>query len=776
MGSLKFDDELIQIFIEEANDILEAINLHIEKWRNATSAVNLLEPILREIHTLKGSARMIGLKALSEYVHCLEQIIQKIHSNEIKITDELLQEIQRAIDFLILYIEKLSKSSLLPDEDIPIAVLRQCLQDEQDKETQVFLNQNDTDDTFVTQELIKKNQEQNASEVIRVKSDVLEGFSKLAGQINISRSHLAQQLGKTRESLAEMTKEIKLVQEQMRYLQVKADTNLRMYQTVMNEKGYEEFDILEFDRYSFLQQSTRLLVDKLNYLEELNDAVSMSARSFESLLVEQGRAARSLEEGITHARMISLESLVPRLKRIVRQVSHELNKDVHLVCPKAQGEVDRKILEKLIPGLEHMVRNSIDHGIESPSVRKTLGKPEYGIITISMFRQGNEIIIELSDDGQGIDIDKVRAKAIEKKLWSSKSVMTIDDAIQVISLPGFSTKDVVTPISGRGLGMDVVNAEINKLGGTLHVNTRRFIGTFFTIRLPFSLSLSQALILNVGLQTYAIPLAHLAGIVRLSQVELMEKFSSGNAQINYAQTTYDLFYLAQVLGEKKWESNDKENYLLPVIFLQSEKEKIAFVIDKLIGSREIVIKPAGLQLQFVKEISGVSLLGDGQIVLVLNAQYLIQCALAKMHIHFGLDERTVSQIPFNEKQEETKVLIVDDSTTVRQVTSRFLKRNAFKTLTAIDGLDALQIMEHELPDIVLLDIEMPRMDGFQVVEKMKQSDKLKNIPIIMITSRSGEKHRLRAMQAGADAYLNKPYIEEDLLNLLKKYQRQGDVL
>lgn len=776
MGSPKFDDELIQIFIEEANDILEAINLHIEKWRNATTALNLLEPILREIHTLKGSARMIGLKALSEYVHCLEQIIQKIHSDEIKPTDELLQEIQRAIDFLILYIEKLSKSSLLPDEDIPIAVLRLCLQDEQEPEVQVLINQNETDGTFATQELIKKNQEQSASEVIRVKSDVLEGFSKLAGQINISRSHLAQQLGKTRESLAEMTKEIKLIQEQMRYLQVKADTNLRMYQTVMNEKGYEEFDILEFDRYSFLQQSTRLLVDKLNYLEELNSTVSMSARSFESMLVEQGRAARSLEEGITHARMISLESLVPRLKRIVRQVSHELNKDVHLVCPKAQGEVDRKILEKLIPGIEHMVRNSIDHGIESPIVRKKLGKPEYGIITISMFRQGNEIIIELSDDGQGIDIDKVREKAIEKKLWSSKSVMTIDDAIQVISLPGFSTKDVVTPISGRGLGMDVVNAEINKLGGTLQVSTRRFIGTFFTIRLPFSLSLSQALILNVGLQTYAIPLAHLAGIVRLSQVELMEKFSSGNAQINYAQTTYDLFYLAQMLGEKKWESNDKENYLLPVIFLQSEKEKIAFVIDKLIGSREIVIKPAGLQLQFVKEISGVSLLGDGQIVLVLNAQYLIQCALAKMHIHFGTEERTVSQIHFNEKQEETKVLIVDDSTTVRQVTSRFLKRNAFKTLTAIDGLDALQIMDHELPDIVLLDIEMPRMDGFQVVEKMKQSDKLKNIPIIMITSRSGEKHRFRAMQAGADAYLNKPYLEEDLLNLLKKYQGQGDAL
>lgn len=762
---MKFDDELIQIFIEEANDILEAINVNLEKWRNLPSALNLLEPILREIHTLKGSTRMIGLTSLSEYVHTLEQIIQKIHSNELPFSEHKLQEIQRAVDFLIRYIENLAKSTPLPEEAVPLNALKDGLVKDQANEVD---DENEIIDEPSTHEVIKVSQEQGA-ELIRVKSDVLEGFSKLAGQINVARSHLAQQLVKARESLAEMTKEIKLVQEQMRHLQVKADINLRTYQAAISDKGYEEFDILEFDRYSFLQQSTRLLVDKLNYLEELNNSVVISARSFEGLLMEQGRVARSLEEGITHARMISLESLVPRLKRIVRQVSHELKKEVHLACLKAQGEVDRKILERLIPGLEHMVRNAIDHGIEPPEVRKQLGKTEYGVITLSMFRQGNEIIIELSDDGQGIDVDKVKAKAVEKKLWSGKISMTIDDAIKVISLPGFSTKEVATPISGRGLGMDVLNAQINKLGGSLQVSSKKQVGTAFTIRLPFSLSLNQALILNVGEQTYAVPLAHLAGIVRLSQVELMEKFSNPNPQLHYAQTTYDLFYLAELLGEKQWEYTEKENYLLPVIFLQSEREKIAFVIDKLIGSREIVIKPAGLQLQFVREISGVSLLGDGQIVLALNAQHLIQRALAKMHFHVEPYESTNTQVFYNEKQAETKVLIVDDSTTVRQVTSRLLKRNGFKPLMAIDGMDAVEVMEDVLPDIVLLDIEMPRMDGFQVIQAMKGKEKLKNIPIIMITSRSGEKHRVRAMQAGADAYLNKPYLEEELLNLLHKF-------
>ncbi len=762
---MKFDDELIQVFIVEANEILEAINNHLEKWRSSISQLNLLEPILREIHTFKGSARMLGLTALSEYIHCLEQLFQRIHAKEISVNELILQEMQRSIDFLTFYIENLSQSKLLPDEEIPLNRLKQQLQKEAEEPSSKLVGESSPD--IEEKESKHKSQESTTSEVIRVKAEMLEKFSRQAGQINISRSHLSQQLVKTRYLIAEMSKEIKIIQEQIRYLQVKADANLRMYQMAMNEKGYEEFDILEFDRYSFLQQSTRMLVDKINNLEEMNAAVSVSARGFEGVLVEQGRAARNLEEGITHARMISLETMVPRLKRVVRQVSHELGKDVHLECIKVEGEIDRKIIDRLNPGLDHMIRNAIDHGIEAPDIRKKLGKPEYGVITLSMCRQGNEIIIELNDDGQGIDVDTVRTKAIERKLWSSSTAMSVEEAIQVISLPGFSTKDKVTPISGRGIGMDVVNAEINKLGGTLDISTRRFMGSFFTIRLPFSLSLSQALILNVGEQTYAMPLAQLAGITRVSQIEIKEKFQNTNAQIQYAQHTYDLFYLAQILGEKTWETQLNDDYLLPVIFLQSDKEKIAFVIEKLIGSREIVIKPTGRQLQYVKEIAGVSLLGDGQIVLVLNAQYLLQCALAKMHIH--LDAKEVIHVVPNERETQIKVLIVDDSTTVRQVTSRFLKRQHFKALTAVDGLDAFELMEKELPDIVLLDIEMPRMDGFQVVEKMKSNKHLKDIPVIMITSRAGEKHRLRAMKAGADAFLTKPYLEDDLLYLIRKF-------
>lgn len=766
---MQHDDELIQIFIEEAHDILEAINSYFEQWQSHLSQTKLLEPILRELHTLKGSARMMGFTKISEYVHGLEQLIQKIHDKSILAHEDIHKEIQFSIDYINLYIDALAKSTPLHDDDIPLAQLKNVLLSLISGTPTTQEAALDEKDKLKEDKSIQGKNEPSPSENIRLKSGTLEKFSKLAAQINIVRSHLELQFDDASELLAEIKKEMRLLQEQMHYLQVKADTNLRMFQSASNEKSYEEFDILEFDRYSFFQQSTRSLVDKVNYIEQLYESLSNATHSVEGLLSEQARATRSLEEGIIHARMISIDSIVPRLKRIVRQVSHELGKEVRFECLKAQGEIDRKVLEKLIPGLEHMVRNAIDHGIEPPQVRLEKGKPPHGVVSLSMFRQGNEMIIQLGDDGWGIDIEKVREKAIEKKLWDPQISMNKADLIQIISLPGFSTRDIVTPISGRGVGMDVVNAEVNKLGGTLRLDTQQSIGAHFTIRLPFNLSLNQALILMIDKQLYAIPLANLSGITRLSIKEITESLKMGIGRIQYAQATYDLFYLSELLGIKKWRDSHNDVEVLSVIFLQSGSEHIAFVIDKLIGSREIMIKQGGIQLQFVKEITGVSLLGEGQIVLVLNAQFLIQLALQSMLRNQQNEVPVVFPVPSMLTQHKTKILIVDDSITVRRVTSRLLKRHFYETLSAKDGVEALEIMSHNVPDIVLLDVEMPNMNGFQVVEKMRKEARYKNIPVIMITSRAGEKHRQRALALGANAFLSKPYLEEDLLTLLKKY-------
>lgn len=772
------DDEIIQIFIEEAHDILESINRSLNDWFLDTTNKELLSSMLRELHTFKGSSRMVGLKGISEYTHALEQLIKKINENELHIDDVLLKDMRRFFDYLHLYIDSYSHHSFFPEGDVPTDSIKRYLIEEPLAFTEVdALVANDTDNDAITdiEDTVQKKakKQEGSTETVRIRADLLEKFSTLAGRINVSRSHLEQQVKSANEYLIEISKEIKIVQESMKNIEVKTDANLRLYQETVGARNYDEFDILEMDRYSSLQQSIRVLEDKLTQLEDLSEMVMHTLRNAEGLLVDQKRSAKNLEEGIIHTRLISIDYLVPRLERIVRQVSEELGKEVHLEFARLEGEIDRRILERLISSLEHMVRNAIDHGIESPQIRLSKGKPELGVITLSLFRQGNQFIIQLGDDGQGIDVDRVKQKAIEKYFWPPKASMSKDDAIKMIFLSGFSTKDEVSQISGHGVGMDVVNTEINKLGGTLWVDSEVNQGTRFTIRLPFTISLNQALVFNFHNQFYALQLSQLAGVARISCAEARNRILTKQRNIEYAHQSYQLYFLPELLGESIIDDNRNNIYSFSIIFLQSQESNIALLVDKMVGSCEIVIKPAGSQLQFVREISGVSLLGDGQIVLVLDPQYLMQRALAIQNEAASPKPAAVEPL-LKLNYEKTKVLVVDDSYTVRQVTSRLLKRHQFEPFQAKDGVDALAEMESVMPNIVLLDIEMPKMDGFEVLEKMRASEKLKSVPVIMITSRSGEKHRLRAVQAGANAYLTKPYLEEDLLMLLKRFQHGND--
>lgn len=768
------DDEIIQIFIEEAHDILESINRSLYDWLLDTTKKDLLTSMLRELHTFKGSSRMVGLKSISEYTHALEQLIKKINENEIHIDDTLLKDMRRFFDYLHLYIDSYSHHSFFPEGDVPIDSIKRYLIEEPLSfvEADAYVA-NDTDSNADDAVHKKSKKQDGSTETIRIRADLLEKFSTLAGRINVSRSHLEQQVKSANEYIVEISKEIKIVQESMKNIEVKADANLRLYQETVGARNYDEFDILEMDRYSSLQQSIRVLEDKLTQLEDLSEMVMHTLRNAEGLLVDQKRSAKNLEEGIIHTRLIAIDYIVPRLERIVRQVSEELGKEVHLEFARLEGEIDRRILERLISSLEHMVRNAIDHGIESPNVRLGKGKPELGVITLSLFRQGNQFIIQLGDDGQGIDVERVKQKAIEKYFWPPKASMTKDDAIKMIFLSGFSTKDEVSQISGHGVGMDVVNTEINKLGGTLWVDSEVNQGTRFTIRLPFTISLNQALVFNFHNQFYALQLSQLAGVARISCAEARNRILTKQRDIEYAHQNYQLYFLPELLGESIIDDNRANVYSFSVIFLHSEESSIALLVDKMVGSCEIVIKPAGSQLQFVREISGVSLLGDGQIVLVLDPQYLMQRALSIQKEAESPKPAAVEPL-LKLNYEKTKVLVVDDSYTVRQVTSRLLKRHQFEPYQAKDGVDALAEMEKIMPNIVLLDIEMPKMDGFEVLERMRASEKLKSVPVIMITSRSGEKHRLRAVQAGANAYLTKPYLEEDLLMLLKRFQHGND--
>jgi chemosensory pili system protein ChpA (sensor histidine kinase/response regulator) len=522
------------------------------------------------------------------------------------------------------------------------------------------------------------------------------------------------------------------------------------------------------DRHSQLQQLSRALFESASDLLDLKETLAAKNRDAETLLLQQARVNTELQEGLMRTRMVPFERLVPRLRRIVRQVAGELGKQVEFVVGNAEGEMDRTVLERIVAPLEHMLRNAVDHGIEPTAVRRDAGKPETGTIRLNLGREGGDIVLTLDDDGGGIRLEAVRRKAIERGMMDADSDLSDHEVLQFILEAGFSTAEKVTQISGRGVGMDVVHSEVKQLGGSMSIDSTLGQGTRFTIRLPFTVSVNRALMVYSGEDLYAIPLNTIEGIVRVSPFELEAYYAPDAPRFEYAGQAYELKYLGDLLNNGQQPKLVGQSLPLPVILVRSSEHAVAVQVDSLAGSREIVVKSLGPQFAGVHGISGATILGDGRVVVILDLLATIRVLYA--HLQNQLMPRLASrQAEANEEVEADRpplVMVVDDSVTVRKVTSRLLERNGMNVVTAKDGVDAIAQLQEHRPDIMLLDIEMPRMDGFEVATLVRHDERLKDLPIIMITSRTGEKHRERAMAIGVNQYLGKPYQESLLLDTI----------
>jgi chemosensory pili system protein ChpA (sensor histidine kinase/response regulator) len=460
--------------------------------------------------------------------------------------------------------------------------------------------------------------------------------------------------------------------------------------------------------------------------------------------------------------MVKFASLAPRLNRIARQTARELGKKVNLRLIGDTNELDRSVLDRMVAPLEHMLRNSISHGIDIPEKRIEYGKPEVGTVRVSVARDGAEVVIQVEDDGMGVDLEAVRETARRQGMLGAEDELSDHEITQFILEPGFSTAREITQISGRGVGMDVVNNEIRQLGGVLSIDSEQGKGTVFAIRLPFTLAISQALLVQSSEDQYAVPLAGIEGIVRLSAVELKEKYAMPDPIYEYVGNVYKLKHLGALLGMSRPVLND-QNSMFPVLLVKSGEHRVALQAEGLAGSREIVVKPVGPQISKVKGVSGATILGDGRVVLILDVAGLIRLA-ATVQSAANIEQLETPVV----EEKVTTVMVVDDSITIRKVTSRMLERNNYSVITAKDGVDAVSQLQELKPDLFLLDIEMPRMDGYELATHIRNNDRLKEIPIIMITSRTGEKHRQRALGIGVNKYLGKPYQETDLLENIKE--------
>jgi chemosensory pili system protein ChpA (sensor histidine kinase/response regulator) len=556
-------------------------------------------------------------------------------------------------------------------------------------------------------------------------------------------------------NLAELEQTVERLKDQLRNLEIETEIQIRSNYRKESDQYGRDFDPLEMDRYSTLQTLSRSLSETAGDVESINGILGDIVRDSETLLLQESRVSTELQEGLMRTRMVRFGGLGTRLRRIVRQTAKELGKEVELEIKGDTSEVDRTVLDRIVAPLEHMLRNSVAHGIEKPAERAKLGKPETGTITISVYRHAADVVIHVQDDGAGINTKTIRKKAIERGLMAADSNLTDRDVLQFILKAGFSTAAEVTQVAGRGVGMDVVDSEIKQLGGSLEINTTPGTGTLFKIRLPLTLAINQALLVTAADDIYAVPLASIEGVVRVTGAELQSFYDSDQEQYLFNGVEYELKHLGKLLTGVQGDYSNQHR-LFPVLLAKVGEHHYALHVDDLVGRREIVVKPVGLQIGLVRGIAGATILADGRVVLILEMSALV--------VGDSLFKQVVEEVAAAPvKVAETTVMVVDDSITIRKVTERILVRNGIKVLLAKDGVDATNILQDHKPDLMLLDIEMPRMDGFELATYIRNDERLKDLPIIMITSRTGAKHKEKAMEIGVNKYLGKPYQEEELM-------------
>jgi chemosensory pili system protein ChpA (sensor histidine kinase/response regulator) len=411
------------------------------------------------------------------------------------------------------------------------------------------------------------------------------------------------------------------------------------------------------------------------------------------------------------------------------------------------------VLERMTAPLEHMLRNSVAHGLEFPADRVKAGKSEEGSVLVSVRKEGSEVVLQISDDGSGLNRDAIRARGEARGLVRKGAVLSNAQLDALILEPGFSTAEEVSRLAGRGVGMDVVASEVRQLGGTLDINSERGTGTTFTLRLPQTLAVTQAAFVRIGEITFAVPIASVRGVGRIRREEL-EK--GDLTSYRYGNDEYVLHDLGKLLGHAPAKAEGQLQ--MPLLLTRSGDLHIAVTVDQIIGNREIVVKPIGPQVASIPGIFGATIMGDGSVVVILDVAPLVRRQAALLP---ELEDESAQAS--DEQRAVPLVMVVDDSITMRKVSSRVLERNNFEVVTAKDGIDALERLAERVPDLMLLDIEMPRMDGYELATAMKADPRLADVPIIMITSRTGDKHRQRAMDIGVNRYLGKPYQENELM-------------
>lgn len=730
------DPEVLEVFLEEGRDLLWQIGDDLQRLHKAPADAILLQSLLRTMHTIKGSARMAGAMKLGSHMHALEGRIGDMAlagQLSVAMIDELLARYDHGLQLfeaLRVWPAPASCDGVLP----PLAA---------------------ASDTAGAAPAFDTEGGRNgaATPSVRIRAGILDNLLNQAGEISISSSALGVEVAKLQEGLLALAGNVARLGTQLRQIEIQAEIKI----VASNHKAasQQRFDPLEFDRYTQLQELTRMLAENVDDIVSLQKTLCATVNETQNHLARQGSLTRKMQCELMHARMVQFNDVEDRLQRLVRQMSKETGKPLVLEIVGGNVEIDRSILEKMVGPFEHLLRNAVVHGIETAAERCRAGKQTTGRLRLEITQEGNEAMIRLVDDGQGLKLHRIRATALRQGLIVEGQRLSEAELTGFIFHPGFTTSTTVTTIAGRGVGLDVVRSEVASLSGRIRVDSIAGHGTAFIIHLPLSLAVTQVVLLQTGTHTYAIPSLLVEQVVRMKSAEQEQLLRTGSME--WQGRRLALHGLPDLLGS---EEGIVMHCGMPVLVIRSGHDFIALLAERVLGSREVVTKNIGPQLEHFVGVIGATVLGNGSLVLILNPIQLAQRQGYRRQLR-----RVEPQVQAPVSSQKM-IMVVDDSLTVRRVMQRLLTRAGYQVVLAADGMDALQRLSSLKVDVILIDIEMPRMDGFDLTRRLRDMAATATLPIIMITSRTAAKHRERAMELGINEYLGKPYQDDVLLKLI----------
>ena len=816
------DVDLFPIFEEEAQELLPELAAQMRQWIGSPNQHAGATACLRTLHTFKGGARLAGAMRLGEMAHRLESSIERMLSNS-TIERGDVEPLEARVDALVevfealrrrdaqSYEEQVNKPLEPAQEPLAVHELQEAVLPEPVESVELVAPEAEqaiepvsvgdvavpesadampamaepakgkvinwvTLPQISTGAVVRqvRDSQQNNQAAVRVRPQLLDRLVNHAGEVSITRTRLASQVGNIRGSLNDLTENLDRLRLQLRDIEFQAETQLSTRMEAARAAS-QEFDPLEFDRYTRFQELTRMMAESVNDVHTVQRTLLRSLETAEDQIAAQARLTRDLQDDLLRTRMVEFDGLSDRLYRVVRQAAKETGKQVRLDIVGGSTEVDRGVLERMTGSFEHLLRNCVTHGIETPEQRLAAGKDAAGTIVVALRQEGNEVSVEFRDDGAGLNLDRIREKGLKMGFLQPDANPSEAELAQLIFTPGFSTADTVTELAGRGIGMDVVRSDVNAMGGRIETGTSAGKGTSFTLVLPLTTAVTKVVMLRCGQVNIAVP-THLIEMVRRAKPAEVDQ-SYRTATYAFGDMVLPFYWLGALLQLSP--RGVEHGRTLPIVVVRSAQQRVALHVDEVLGNQEVVVKNLGPQLSRLPGLAGMTLLASGAVSLIYNPVALATVYGERAHAYTAeafsaqasADVANVAPTSVVEPAEilPPLVLVVDDSLTVRRVTQRLLAREGYRVVLAKDGLEALEILAQESPTVVLSDIEMPRMDGFDLLRNIRSDVRLAQLPVIMITSRIAQKHKDYAEELGANHYLGKPYGEEELLALVARY-------